>query len=323
MLKAVLKVALVVALVGPSGLCFAQPFPAKPVRIVVPFPPGGGVDALGRIVGERLSTLLGQPVIVDNRAGAGGAIGTDAAAKAPADGYTLLVGSSGTLSMAPSINPRLPYKPMEDFAPLTLGVVNSNILVVRNSFPAATLAELIALAQKSPGKLTFASGGVGTSQHLNGELFRLMAKLDIVHVPYKGTAPAVNDLIGGQTDMFFSDPSVVSLVKAGKLRALAQTSPSRSALLPDLPTIAESGVPGYSATAWYAFFAPAGTPAPILTRLSTDVVTALQAPEVKAKLAVAGMVPQPSTPQELAALLREDTQRWADVVKAAGIKVDP
>ena len=317
----ILKAAFLLVLAAPLA-CLPQPYPNKPVRLVVPFPPGGGVDALGRIVGERLSTFMGQPVIVDNRAGAGGIVGTEAAAKAPADGYTLLVGSSGAMAVLPSLNPRLPYRPLEDFEPLTIGVLNSNILVVHPSLPVTSVGELVALAKKQPGKLTFASGGIGTSLHLQGELFRMLAGVDIVHVPYKGTVPALNDLMGGQTDMLFSDPSALGLVKSGKLRALAQTSPKRSPIMPELPTMAEGGVPGYNATAWYAFFAPAGTPQSVLARLTAELVRALDTPEVKSRLAAAGMSPSPSTAQELATLMREDIQRWADVVKATGVKLE-
>jgi tripartite-type tricarboxylate transporter receptor subunit TctC len=298
----------------------AQTYPSKPVRLVVPFPPGGGVDALGRIVGERLGTFLGQPVIVDNRVGAGGIVGTEAVAKAPADGYTLLVGSSGALAVLPSLSPALPYRPLEDLAPITMGVVNSNILLVRPSLPVTSVAELVALAKRQPGKLSYASGGIGTSLHLQGELLRLLAGIDIVHVPYKGTVPALNDLMGGQTDMMFSDPSALGLVKSGKLRALAQTAATRSPVMPDLPTMIEGGVARFNAAAWYAFFAPAGTPAPVLGRLGSEIVKALDTPEVKSKLATAGMSPSPSSPQELAALMREDIQRWSEVVKATGIK---
>jgi tripartite-type tricarboxylate transporter receptor subunit TctC len=318
-LKTILKLMLALSLGAPLAV-LAQPYPNKPLRLVVPFPPGGGVDALGRIVGERLSAFLGQPVIIDNRAGAGGIVGTEAVAKAPADGYTLLVGSSGALAVLPSLNPRLPYRPLEDFAPLTIGVLNSNILVVRPTLPVNSVAELVALAKKQPGKLSYASGGIGTSLHLQGEMFRMLAGVDIVHVPYKGTVPALNDLMGGQTDMLFSDPSALGLVKSGKLRAIAQTSPKRSPILPDLPTMIEGGVPGFNATAWYAFFATAGTPAPVLARLTAELVKALDTAEVKSKLALAGMTASPSTPQELTALMREDIQRWADVVKATGIK---
>jgi tripartite-type tricarboxylate transporter receptor subunit TctC len=321
-MKLLRLLAALVFVAAAAGSAVAQGFPAKPIRLLVPFPPGGGVDTLARVVGEKLSSNVGQPVIVENKPGAGGQIGVEAAARAPADGYTVLVGSPGAMSVAPSLNPRLPYRPLEDFAPVSMGVRISNILVVHPALPAKSVVELIALAKKEPGKLSFASGGTGTSQHLAGELFRLLAGVDILHVPYKGTAPAMNDLVGGQTQMLFSDPSVLALVKSGKLRALAQTTPVRSPALPDLPTLAESGVAGYDATNWYAFFVPAATPAAVVATLNAELVKVLNSADVKARLSGAGMDPSPSTPQELGAFVREDTARWAGVVKAAGVRVD-
>jgi tripartite-type tricarboxylate transporter receptor subunit TctC len=321
-MKLLRLLAALVFVAAAAGSAVAQGFPAKPIRLLVPFPPGGGVDTLARVVGEKLSSNVGQPVIVENKPGAGGQIGVEAAARAPADGYTVLVGSPGAMSVAPSLNPRLPYRPLEDFAPVSMGVRISNILVVHPALPAKSVVELIALAKKEPGKLSFASGGTGTSQHLAGELFRLLAGVDILHVPYKGTAPAMNDLVGGQTQMLFSDPSVLALVKSGKLSALAQTTPVRSPALPDLPTLAESGVAGYDATNWYAFFVPAATPAAVVATLNAELVKVLNSADVKARLSGAGMDPSPSTPQELGAFVREDTARWAGVVKAAGVRVD-
>lgn len=301
---------------------FAQAYPGKLVKLMVPFPPGGGVDTLARIVQAKLAEGLGQSVIVENKAGAAGQIGVDSVAKSSADGYTVLIGSPGAMSVAPSLNPKLPYRPLNDLAPVTQGVLISNVLVVNPSLPVKNVAELIALARSQPGKLTFASGGTGSSPHLSGELFKLMAKVDILHVPYKGTSPALNDVVGGQANMFFSDPSALNLVKAGKLRALAQTTATRSPSIPDLPTVAESGLSGYSATNWYGFFVPAGTPAPVIERLNTELVKALNAPEVRSRLVAAGMDPAPSTPQELGAFLKEDIARWARVVEAAKITLE-
>jgi tripartite-type tricarboxylate transporter receptor subunit TctC len=300
----------------------AQAYPAKPVKVVVPFPPGGGVDTLARIVQPKLAEGLGQPVIVENKAGATGQIGVDSVAKSPADGYTVLIGSPGAMSVAPGLNPKLPYNPVRDLAPVTQGVLISNVLVINPSLPAKNVAELIALARSQPGRLTFASGGQGSSPHLSGELFKLLARVDILHVPYKGTAPALNDVVGGQANMFFSDPSGLNLVKAGKLRALAQTAATRSPSIPDLPTIAESGVPGYNATNWYGFFVPAGTPANVIARLNAELVKSLNAPEVKSKLVAAGMDPAPSTPRELGNFLKEDIARWAEVIKAAKVRLE-
>lgn len=301
---------------------FAQAYPGKLVKLMVPFPPGGGVDTLARIVQAKLAEGLGQSVIVENKAGAAGQIGVDSVAKSSADGYTVLIGSPGAMSVAPSLNPKLPYRPLNDLAPVTQGVLISNVLVVNPSLPVKNVAELIALARSQPGKLTFASGGTGSSPHLSGELFKLMAKVDILHVPYKGTSPALNDVVGGQANMFFSDPSALNLVKAGKLRALAQTTATRSPSIPDLPTVAESGLSGYSATNWYGFFVPAGTPAPVIERLNAELVKALNAPEVRSRLVAAGMDPAPSTPQELGAFLKEDIARWARVVEAAKITLE-
>lgn len=301
---------------------FAQAYPGKLVKLMVPFPPGGGVDTLARIVQAKLAEGLGQPVIVENKAGAAGQIGVDSVAKSSADGYTVLIGSPGAMSVAPSLNPKLPYRPLNDLAPVTQGVLISNVLVVNPSLPVKNVAELIALARSQPGKLTFASGGTGSSPHLSGELFKLMAKVDILHVPYKGTSPALNDVVGGQANMFFSDPSALNLVKAGKLRALAQTTAKRSPSIPDLPTVAEAGISGYSATNWYGFFVPAGTPAPVIERLNAELVKALNAPEVRSRLVAAGMDPAPSTPQELGAFLKDDIARWARVVEAAKITLE-
>lgn len=301
---------------------FAQAYPGKLVKLMVPFPPGGGVDTLARIVQAKLAEGLGQPVIVENKAGAAGQIGVDSVAKSSADGYTVLIGSPGAMSVAPSLNPKLPYRPLNDLAPVTQGVLISNVLVVNPSLPVKNVAELIALARSQPGKLTFASGGTGSSPHLSGELFKLMAKVDILHVPYKGTSPALNDVVGGQANMFFSDPSALNLVKAGKLRALAQTTAKRSPSIPDLPTVAEAGISGYSATNWYGFFVPAGTPAPVIERLNAELVKALNAPEVRSRLVAAGMDPAPSTPQQLGAFLKEDIARWARVVEAAKITLE-
>jgi tripartite-type tricarboxylate transporter receptor subunit TctC len=301
---------------------FAQAYPGKLVKLMVPFPPGGGVDTLARIVQAKLAEGLGQSVIVENKAGAAGQIGVDSVAKSSADGYTVLIGSPGAMSVAPSLNPKLPYRPLNDLAPVTQGVLISNVLVVNPSLPVKNVAELIALARSQPGKLTFASGGTGSSPHLSGELFKLMAKVDILHVPYKGTSPALNDVVGGQANMFFSDPSALNLVKAGRLRALAQTTATRSPSIPDLPTVVESGLSGYSATNWYGFFVPAGTPAPVIERLNTELVKALNAPEVRSRLVAAGMDPAPSTPQELGAFLKEDIARWARVVEAAKITLE-
>ena len=300
----------------------AQAFPSKPVRLVVPWTPGGGVDTMARIIQGKFADGLGQPVVIDNRAGAAGAIGTEYVAKSAADGYTLIVGSPGPMSIAAVLSPKLPYKPATDLSPVGRTALISNILVVSPSLPANNVTELIALARAQPGKLTFGSSGMGSALHLTGELFKLLAKVDMLHVPYKGTAPALADIMGGQTQLMFADPSALPLVRSGKLRALGQTTLKRSMTMADIPTVAESGLPGYVADNWYGLFVPAGTPAPVIARLNAELVKALNDPDVKAKLIAAGQDPSPSTPEEMGATLRADIAQWARVVEAAKIKLD-
>lgn len=321
MFRVLLRALAVVALAFP-GLAAAQTYPTKPIKIVVPFPAGGGVDALGRIVQPGLQEKLGQPIIVENKPGAAGTIGTEFAINQPKDGYTILIGSPGAISVAPSLNRKLPYDPAKDLVPLTMGVRMPNLLVVHPSLAATNVQELIALAKAQPGKLTFASGGIGTNQQLSGELFKITAKVDMLHVPYKGTSPALADLVAGQVLLSFTDPSVLEQVKAGKLRLLAQTSATRSPLYPDVPTVAEQGLAGFNAVNWYGFFAPAGTPDDIVARLNKEIMAVLALPDIKEKLIKAGMNPEPSTPDQFKAFLAEDTKRWSDVVTAAGIKID-
>ncbi len=300
----------------------AQDFPNRPVHLVVPFPPGGGVDTLARVVAPKMQEALGQPFVVENKAGAAGTIGVDSVAKAKGDGYTLIVGSPGNMSVAPALNSKLPYKPQTDLVPVAMGVRISTILVVHPSLPANSVQELIALAKASPGKYNFASGGQGSALHLAGELFKMQAHVDIQHVSYKGTGPAIADLLGGQVHMMFSDPSVLQHVKSGRLRALGQTTAARAPSIPDIPTIAESGVPGYSAANWYGFFAPAGTPPAVIQTLNGAFVGVLKLPEIIALLRNGGMDTAPSTGAELGAFLKEDTVRWAEVVKKAGLPVN-
>lgn len=305
-----------------SGAAVAQDYPNRPVRIVSSFPPGGGVDAVARTVAPYLQQRLGQPVIVENKVGAAGTIGTDYVAKSPKDGYTLLIGAPGGLSAAPALYKNLPYDPVKDLAPVTMAVKMSNLLVVHPSFKAATVAELIALAKAEPGKLAYGSGGVGTTLHLSGELLKYMAAVDILHVPYKGSGPVLADLVSGQLLIAITDPAALEHVKAGRLRLLAQTSGVRLPQLADVPTIAESGVPGYEALNWFAFFLPAGTPEPIVARLNTELVAILQTPEVIARLDAMAMQASPMTPRELSAFLVEDTKRWGDLAAKAGLKAE-
>ncbi len=313
---------LMLAVLALPAIAKAQSYPSKPVKVVAPFPAGGGVDALGRIVQAALQARLGQPVIVENKPGAAGTIGVEYVVNQPKDGYTLLIGAPGAISVAPGLNRKLPYDPVKDLAGVTMGVRMPNLLVVNPSVKAANVQELVALARAEPGKLAFASGGIGTNQQLSGELFKIMAKVDMLHVPYKGTAPAMADLIAGQVHLSFTDPSVLEQVKAGKLRLLAQTSLARSALFPDVPTVAEQGLAGYNAVNWYAFFVAAGTPPEVIARLHKDLVAVLGQDDIKTKLKAAGMNPEASSPAELAAFVAEDTRRWGDVIKAANITVE-
>ncbi len=300
----------------------AQTYPSKPIKLIAPFPPGGGVDALARIVQPVLQESLGQPVIVENKPGAAGAIGIEACAKAAKDGYTICVASAGATSVAKTLNPKLGYDPLVDLAPLANGVSVANVLVVHPSVKAESVADLIALAKSQPGKLTFGSGGVGTTQHLSGELFKLKAGVDMLHVPYKGTSQVMADILAGQISMTFTDPTALVHVKAGKLRALGQVTQSRSPSIPDIPTIGEAGLPGYSATSWYGFFTAVGTPPDVVARLSKEVIAALNSPGVVEKLKAAGMDPMPMPAEAFAKFLAADVDLWAGVIKAANLKLE-
>jgi tripartite-type tricarboxylate transporter receptor subunit TctC len=297
-------------------------FPDKAIRIVVPFPPGGATDAAARLVAVKMSEHWGQPVVVDNRAGAGGNVGSDLVAKAPADGYTLVMGVTGSHAINTSLYSRMPYDPVADFVAISQVAVVPNVLVVHPSVPAKNLAELVALAKKEPGKLNYASLGNGTAAHLGMEMLKAEAGVDITHVPYKGSAPAVSDLLAGQVQMMVDGlPSALPHVKAGKLRAIALTSLRRSPSLPDLPTIAES-YPGFYADAWSGLFAPKGTPQPVVDKLSAEVQRILRLPEVREKLAALGAEPVGSTQAEFAAHVKKEIDKWAKVVKTSGAKVD-
>lgn len=298
-------------------------YPTKPVRIIVPSTPAGVLDIVTRTVAQKLSENLGQQVIIENRPGAGGNIGADAAAKAPADGYTLFIGFIATHGINPSLFGKLPYDPVKDFAPITLLASVSNIISVHPSVPAQSLKDLIAMAKAKPGQLSYASSGNGTSTHLAGELLKHTAGVDIVHIPYKGSAPAVGDALAGQVPMLV-DSVVSSLpqVKAGKLRGLAVTSSKRLAVAPDLPTVAESGYPGYEATAWLGILAPSGTPREIVNRLNTQILKVLSLPEVRERLAAQGAEIVTSTPDQFSAYIKSELAKWGKVVKAAGMKIE-
>ena len=295
---------------------------AKPMHIVVGFTPGGAPDMLARLLGERITTAWGQQVIVDNKPGAGGNTGADFVAKAAPDGLTIYVGTVGTHAINGALYAKMPYDMVKDFAPITLLATTPNLLVVNNDVPAKTLAEFIALGKRE-GKMTFASSGSGTSIHVSGELFKTMTGIDMTHIPYKGRATAIPDLLGGPVTMMFDNmPSSLPLVKEGRLRALGVTSLKRSPAAPEIPTIAEQGLPGFDAASWFALFAPAGTPRPIVDRLQVEVKKILAQPEIAKKLAEAGLDAVGSSPDELAAYQRTEIAKWAKVVRDSGAKVE-
>ena len=320
-----LLAALATAAIGAvPASAFAQAgYPTKPVTIVVPFAAGGTTDILARIIGQALTTELGQSVIVDNRAGAGGNIGGAMAAKAPADGYTLFMGTVGTHAINASLYKKMPFDPIKDFAPLTRVANVPNLLVANPAQPYKTVKELIAYAKANPGKVNFGSSGNGSSIHLSGELFKSLARVDMVHVPYKGSAPAVTDLLGNQIGIMFDNmPSAIQHVRSGKLVPIAVTTAKRSPELPNVPTIAEAGVPGYEATSWFGMFAPAGTPAPVLTKLNTALVKVLNQAEVKKKINDQGAETVSETPEQFAAFIKAESIKWGKVVKESGASLD-
>ena len=325
-IRCVLALLAIVATAIAAPLTFAQGaanYPAKPVRLVVPFPAGGTTDILARAVAQRLSEAWGQQVIVDNRPGAGGNIGSDLVAKAKPDGYTLLMGTVGTHAINPSLYRNMPYDHVKDFAPVILVAGVPNVLVVNPSLPVHSVPELIAYAKANPGKLNFASSGNGTSIHLSGELFKAMTGVEMTHVPYKGSAPALTDLIGGQVQLMFDNlPSSLPFIKAGKLRALAVTSGARAAALPDLPTLAESGLPGFEASSWFGVLAPAGTSRDIVAKLNGAIAGWLASPEAKEKLLAQGAIAAGGTPEDFARHIGAETSKWAKVVKASGAHID-
>ncbi len=298
-------------------------YPNKPVRLVVPFPAGGTTDILARAAAQKLSETWGQQVIVDNRPGAGGNIGAELVAKAAPDGYTLLMGTVGTHAINSSLYAKMPYDHVKDFAPVILVAGVPNVLVVNPDLPIKTVAELIAYAKANPGKLNFASSGSGTSIHLSGELFKVMAGVQMTHVPYKGSAPALTDLIGGQVQLMFDNlPSSLPQIKGGKLRAVAVTSTARAAALPDVPTVAESGLPGFEASSWFGILAPAGTSKEIIAKINADVQKWLASPDAKDKLLGQGAIAAGGTPEDFAKHIQAETAKWAKVVKESGAKVD-
>lgn len=300
---------------------FAQS--GRAIRLVVPFTPGGSTDILARVIGPRLSVALGQTVIIENRPGAGGSLGAAEAAKADADGSVLLMGHIGTLAVNPAIYPKLGYDPLKSFVAVASVARVPNVLVVPAASPARTLKEFLDRARSKPGQYTFSSGGNGSAAHITFEYLKLRAKVFMLHIPYRGTAPSVTDLIAGNVDATFTGtPAVLPHVKSGRLRALAVSSPQRIAALPDVPTVAESGFPGWEADQWYGLVAPTGTPAAWVARLNAEVNKALTQPEVAQQMAVEGAVPLPGTPQAFGDLIRREIPRWAEVVRAGNVKPD-
>ncbi|MBI2224662.1 MAG: tripartite tricarboxylate transporter substrate binding protein [Betaproteobacteria bacterium] len=301
----------------------APAYPVKPVRLVVPFTPGGSTDIVARIIGQKLDEAWKQQVIIDNRPGAGGTVGVDFVAKSAPDGYTLVMGHVGTFGFGPSLYSRLPYDSVRDFMPITLFANVPNMLVVNPSLPVKSVKELIALAKSRPSELNYGSAGSGSAAHLTVEYFKLLSKTDITHIPYKGTSPMLTDLIAGQTSLTITGvPPLYPHVKSGRLRALGVASARRLSVLPELPTIAEAGVPGYEATTWFGPLAPAKTPKEIIARLNAELLKILQRPEVRKRLGADGAEPVGSTPEEFAEHIKTEIGRWAKVIKESGVHVE-
>lgn len=321
--KIVMRTLLVLVWLGCTGLAAAaEPYPNRPVRMIVAVPPGGPADTLARLVGPRLAEALGQTVVIDNRPGANGIIAYEMAARAAPDGYTFVLVAAG-VAINPSLYRNVPYDPVKDFAPITHGISVPNILVVHPGVPAKSVRDLVALARAKPGQLTFASAGNGTSGHLALELFRLSAGIQLVHVPYKGGGPALAELMAGQVQSLFSIAlAATPQIKAGKLRALAITSAERSPVAPELPTVAESGFPGFEVIGWFGWLAPADTPRELVGRLNREIVQTLNRPEIRDRLLGMSTVPVGNTPQQFAAFIRSERDKWAKVVRDAGIKIE-
>jgi tripartite-type tricarboxylate transporter receptor subunit TctC len=302
---------------------FAQPYPAKPVRVIVPYPPGGGNDTLGRLFAAKLSERMGQSFVVENRPGAGTMIGTEAAAKSTPDGYTILLSSIATHALSPNLYARVPYDPIKDFAPITLLGIAPTVMVVNKDLPARTLGELVSLAKAQPGNFTYASGGNGTPPHINGEVFKALAGVDLLHVPYKGGGPALADLIAGRVHvMLDTAASAMPHVRGGRLRALAISAPQRSPEYPDVPTFAEAGLPQYETNAWYSMHAPAGTPPDIVRRLNSELVAILKDPDILARFKQLSTEPVGNSPEEFGAFVRAELDKYARIIKAANIRLD-
>ena len=305
-----------------SASALAQDWPTKPLRMILPFPPGGGTDILGRLIAERLSAGLGQAVIAENRGGAGGNVGAEAAARSAPDGYTIVL-VAPSLAISPSLYSRINYDPVKDFAPISLVATVPNVMVTQPALPVHNLIEFIDYAKARPGALNFGSGGAGTSNHLAGELFNIVTGVKLVHVPYKGVNLAMQDVLAGNVHLvFIGTPAAAPHIRSGKLRALAVVAPRRSPALADVPTVSEAGLHKFDVTTWYGILAPAGTPRPIVNRLNGELVKAMSSPEMKEKLAATGTEPLTSTPEEFADYIKREMAKWADVIKRAGVKAD-
>jgi tripartite-type tricarboxylate transporter receptor subunit TctC len=317
-MKILIRILLGAVLLLPS-LAAAEDYPSKPIRLIVPFPPGGPNDIIARVVGQRMSEIAKQPVVIDNRSGQAGALGTDAVAKSAPDGYTIAITSASSLAILPTME-KIAYDPQKDLAPVTLVATVPEMLVVASNVPAKNMAELVALAKAEPGKLNFASAGIGGLPHLAGELFKLTAKIDIVHVPYRGAAPAINDLLGQQVQMTFLDlPVILPQIKAGNLRPIALGTKARSPLAPDVPTTAEVGMPDVLADNWYGMVAPAATPKDVIAKLNKITTEAMSDPGVKEKLADQGLTLVPQTPDQFRSFIVAENAKWSKVIKDAGV----
>ncbi len=299
-----------------------EAWPTRPVRFILPFPPGGGTDILGRLIAERLSASLGQPVVTENRGGAGGNVGAEAAARSAPDGYTIVL-VAPSLAISPTLYSKINYDPVKDFAPVSLVATVPNVMITQASLPVLTLQDFISLAKAKPGALNFGSGGAGTSNHLAGELFNIVTGTKLVHIPYKGVNLAMQDVLAGNVHLvFIGIPAAAPHIKAGKLRALALVAPQRSSALPDVPTVAEAGLRDFEVTTWYGVLAPAGTSRNIVNRLNLELVKIMHSPELKEKLAATGTEPHTSTPEEFAAYIKSEIAKWGEVVRKAGVKAD-
>ena len=317
-----LVAALCVLAILPAG-AMAQAWPTKAIRLMVPFPPGGSTDIVARIVAQKLSERLGQPLVIENRGGGGGTLGTAATAKAAPDGYNLAVASTSTHVVAPGVYPKLDYDPVKDFAPIGLMAVSPYLLVVNPAVPAKTLKELVTLAKSQPGKLNYASAGIGSTTHLAMEMLKAATNTYMLHIPYSGNGPAGTAVVGGQVEILFGSlPALLPHAKSGRVRALAVGTPKRSPSLPDVPTVAESGYPGFDASLWLALMAPAGTPPPVIERLNKELAAVIASPDTREALDKAGAEPLTSTPTELAAMIRDGIPKYARVIKAAGVKAE-